>query len=127
MFVVAARDRVPHGILQQPVLGKPTGGGGMQPTYPTAAPGRQTGTQSIGEEVVVAVPPPLVVERNDEQVPALEGLQHRLTVGTTSQGIAETIGHLLEHTRVKQKLAHPVRLPAQNLLNEIVENKSMAS
>ena len=127
VLVVAARDRVPYGIGQQPVLGEPSAGRGVQLTDPVGMPGGQTGTQRVGEEVVVAVPPALVVERDDEQVLALERLQHRLTVGATGQGVAEAAGHLVEHGGVEQERAHLVRLPAQNLLDEVVEDEPMAS
>ena len=99
----------------------------MQLTDPVGIPGSQTGTQRVGEEVVVAVPPALVVERDDEQVLALKGLQHRLTVGATGQGVAQAAGHLVEHGGVEQERAHHVRLPAQNLLDEVVEDEPMAS
>ena len=127
VLVVAARDRVPHGIAQQPVLGEPSAGRGVQLTDAVGMPGSQTGTQRVGEQVVVAVPPALVVERDDEQVPALKRLQHRLTVGATGQGIAESARHLVEHRGVEQERADLVRLTAQNLLNEIVEDEPMAS
>ena len=34
--------------------------------------------KDVREELVIPIPPTLIVERNDEQVGALEGLQHRL-------------------------------------------------
>ena len=76
--------------------------------------------------MVVAVPPPLVVERDDEQVLALKGLEHRLTVGATGQGVAETSGQLVEHAGVQQERADLVRLPVQDLLDEVVEDEPMA-
>ena len=36
--------------------------------------------QDIREEVVIAIPPPLVVERNHKQIATLERLQHRAAV-----------------------------------------------
>ena len=127
VLVVAACDRVPHGIAQQPVLGEPSAGRGVQLADPVGMPGSQAGTQRVGEEVVVAVPPALVVERDDEQVLALEGLQHRLTVGATGQGVAQTAGQLVEHGGVEQERADLVRLPVQDLLDEVVEDEPMAS
>ena len=127
VLVVAARDRVPYGVGQQPVLGEPSAGRGVQLGDPVGVPGSQPGTQRVGEEVVVAVPPALVVERDDEQVLALEGLQHRLTVGATGQGVAEAAGQLVEHGGVEQERAYLVRLPVQHLLDEVVEDEPMAS
>ncbi len=77
--------------------------------------------------MVVAIPPALVVERDDEQVLALERLQHRLTVGTTGQGVAQPSGQLVEDGGVEQERAYLVRLPVQHLLDEVVEDESMAS
>ena len=99
----------------------------MQLTDPVGIAGGQTGAHGVGEQVVVAVPPALVVERDDEQVLALEGLQHRLTVGATGQGVAEVAGQLVEHGRVEQERAHVVRLPVQNLLDEVVQDEPVAS
>jgi hypothetical protein len=45
--------------------------------------------QDVGEQVVIAVPTTLVVERNDEEVSPLEGAQHRLAVASPGDGIAE--------------------------------------
>ena len=39
---------------------------------------QQTRAQDVGEEMVVAIPLAPVVERDHEQVAALERLQHRL-------------------------------------------------
>jgi hypothetical protein len=96
-------------------------------TDPVRIPGSQTGAQRIGEEVVVAVPPALVVEWDDEEVLALERLQHRLTVGATGQGVAEGAGHLIEHGGVEQERAYLVRLPVQDLLDEVVEDEPMTT
>ena len=127
VLVVAARDRMPYGIAQQPVVGEPSAGRGVQLGDPVGMPGGQTGTQCVGEEVVVAVPPALVVERDDEEVLALEGLEHRLTVGPAGQRVAETAGQLVEHGGVEQERADLVRLPVQDLLDEVVEDEPMAS
>ena len=127
VLMVAAHDRVPNGIAQQPVLREPSAGRGVQLTDAVGIPGRQTGTQRVGEQVVIAVPPPLVVQRDDEQIPALKRLQHPLTVAATGQGIAESARHLIEHRGTEQELADLVRLTPQNLLNEIVKDETMAS
>ena len=41
----------------------------------------QPGPEQVGEQVVVAVPAPPVVERDEEQVGALERLEHRGPAG----------------------------------------------
>ncbi len=85
MLVVAARDRMTHGIAEQPLVGEPSAGRGGQLTDPVGIPGSQTRTQCVGKEVVVAIPPTLIVERDDEHVLALKGLRHQLTIGATSR------------------------------------------
>ncbi len=95
VLVIAAHDRVPNGIAKQPVFREPSAGCGVQLTDAVGMPGGQTGAQRVGEQVVVAIPPPLVVQRDDEQIPALKGLQHRLTVGTTGQRVTEAARHLV--------------------------------
>ena len=127
VLVVAARDRVPHGIVQQPVLREPAAGRGVQLGGPVGMAGCQAGAQRVGEQVVIPVPPALVVERDDEQVLALEGLEHRLTVGATGQGVAEASGQLVEHGAVEQERANLVRLPVQDLLDEVVEDEPVAA
>jgi hypothetical protein len=112
VFGVAARDRVPYGIAGQPVLGQPSAGRGVQFTDPGGISAGHAGTQRVSEEVVVAVPPPLVVQRDNEQISALKRLEHLLTIGTTGQRITETARHLLQHRGVEQKRSHHLGLPA---------------
>ena len=100
VLVVTAGDGVPDGVGHQPVLREPSAGRRVQLGDPVGVLGGQTGTQGVGEEMVVAVPPPLVVERDDEQVLAVEGLQHRLTVGTTGQRVAQAAGQLVQHAGI---------------------------
>ena len=47
--------------------------------------------QDFGEQVVIAIPLALVVERNDEQVASLQGLQHPFAI-LCRFGRAETHG-----------------------------------
>ena len=49
---------------------------------------QQARLEVIGEELVIAIPPALVVERHDEQVAAFEGLQHRLAALLVGHDIA---------------------------------------
>ena len=117
----------PYGIDEKSVLGEPSAGGGVQLADPVAMPGSQTDPQRVGEQVVVAVPPALVIKRDDEQVLALKGLQHQLTVAAPSESVAQPAGQLVEHRGVEQERADHLRLPAQNLFNQVVKDKPMAS
>ena len=53
----------------------------------------ETGLQHVGEEMVVAVPPTLVVQRHQEEVVAVEQLEHRPAVGPAGDGVAQGSGH----------------------------------
>jgi hypothetical protein len=77
--------------------------------------------------VVVAVPPPLVVQGDDEEVLPLEGVQHRPAARSTGQGVAEAAGQLVEHRGVEQELPHLVRLPVQHLLQQVVQNEAVVA
>ena len=49
-------------------------------------------SQQIGKEMVIAVPTPLVVQWDDEQVGLFEIFQGLLAVFLTSEGIAQGAG-----------------------------------
>ncbi len=49
----------------------------------------QVRLQHIGEKVVIAIPLALVVERDDKQVAALQGLQHSPAIFLPSDSIAQ--------------------------------------
>ena len=86
----------------------------------------ESGAQRLGEQVVVAVPGPVVVERYHEQVVALEGLEHRLPVGAARDRVAQRTGQLAEHRGVQQEPAEPVGQPTEHLLDQVVEDEAMA-
>jgi hypothetical protein len=89
-------------------------------------PGDQTSPEGVGEQLVVAVPPALVIKRDDEEVLALEGLQHRLAVRTTGDRVAQPGGELVEHRGVEQVCAYLLGLPVEYLLDEVVEDEPLA-
>jgi HD superfamily phosphohydrolase YqeK len=48
---------------------------------------QQARTQHVREQMVVAIPPAAIVERDQEQVPAVQGLQHDLAPALAGDGI----------------------------------------
>ena len=84
--------------------------------------------QQVAEEVVVAIPVTLAVERNDEQVRALEMLQRLLARrgGVQGHGIAQGSAQPIEDRRAEQELADSRRLTPKDLLDEIVEHEAVA-
>ena len=61
--------------------------------------------QDVGEQVVIAVPATLIVERNDEEIPPLQGAQHRLAVASLGDSVTERAVHPFEDAGVQEK--HP--------------------
>ena len=84
--------------------------------------------QQVAKEVVVAIPVTLAVERNDEQVRALEMLQRLLARrgGVQGHGIAQGSAQPIEDRRAEQELADGRRLTPKDLLDEIVEHEAVA-
>ncbi len=68
---------------------------------------RTPGPQRLGEQVVVAEPASLVVERDDEDVRVLQGLEHRLPAVASGQGVAQRAGQPLEDRRARAGRSGP--------------------
>jgi hypothetical protein len=78
---VAPGQRVPDGVVGQAVLGVPLRRRAVQLRHAVRVLGLQVGAEQIGEEVVVAPPPALLVERDQEQAGPLDRLEQLLAVG----------------------------------------------
>ena len=78
--------------------------------------------QDVGEEVVVAVPVPPVVQRDHEQVVPLEGLEHAAAIGLTGEGVAQGAVHPVEDGRPQQEVLDVGRQALQDLLDEVVDD-----
>ena len=87
----------------------------------------QVRAEDVGEQVVVAVPLPPVVERDDEEVGALERHQGRLAAVASRDGVAERPGESLEDRRPQQELADVRRLAGEDLLAEIVHDVAVVA
>ena len=77
--------------------------------------------------MVVAVPLPLVVEGDDEQVPALEDLQRLAAVVAAGERVAQRAGHLLEHRGVEEEPANVAGLAVEHLLDQVVQDEAVAA
>jgi hypothetical protein len=64
-------------------------GSAVQGEGATGVLAKESSPERLREQVVVAVPGALVVERDDEQVAALELLEHGAAVATSGEGVAE--------------------------------------
>ena len=78
--------------------------------------------EELAEQVVVAVPLAAIVERDDERVRARERLERIGRVDRAEHRVAERWGHPIEDRRAEQERLEIVRLPPQDLLEEVVRD-----
>ena len=83
--------------------------------------------ECVGEQVVVAVPLARRIKGNDEQVASLESFQRLLPVGAAGQCVTQRAAQLSQYGGVEEELARLVRLAAQYLFHEIVEDEAVAA
>jgi hypothetical protein len=87
----------------------------------------ETRAQHVGEEVVVPVPVPAIVERYDEEVRPVELLEHRLAARRAGDGIAQGTGEPVEDTGVQEEVANVVGLAVEHLLHEVVDDEPIVA
>ena len=87
----------------------------------------QVAAQHLGKQVVVAVPVPLVVQRDHKQVRPLERFQHRLAPLLLCHRIAEWLAEAVQDRGVQEKLLQRRGLPCEHLVAQIVEHIAMAA
>jgi hypothetical protein len=80
----------------------------------------QLGAQVLGEQVVIAIGQPVLVERHHEQVAALQFAQHDLRIEALGQRVAQWGGQFLEHAGLKQEGDDVRWLARQNVLGQEV-------
>ena len=73
---------------------------------------QQVRAQHVRKEVVVAIPPAAVVERDHEQVPALQRLQHGLPAVLAGDGIAQRAAQPVQDGGLQQEASGPARADA---------------
>src|SRR3712207_5994297 len=82
-------QRVADSIGRQTVLLVPLARAPMQGRYLTGLLRHQMRRENFGKEVMVAIPVALVIQRNDEEVASLEGLQSSVAFLLVGDGIAQ--------------------------------------
>ena len=83
---------------------------------------QQVRPQHVGEELVIAIPAAAVVERDEEQVPSIEGLEHGLAVVLAGDGIAQRAGHAGQDRGLQQEAPDTLGLTLQDLLDQVVDD-----
>jgi hypothetical protein len=119
---VAGGERVPDGGHRLARIGVPLRGPQVEAGDVARPLLEQVGSEDVGEEMVVAVPVAAVVERDDEQVRTLEGLEHRPAVVPAGDRVAEGAAEAVEDRGVEEEPADVVGLSAEDLLDEVVHD-----
>jgi hypothetical protein len=127
LFEVVARHRVANRLRPLPVLLKPLGSPPMEDPDVDGPFLRQARSQDVGEQVVVAVPVPAVVQRNEEQVRPLQRLQHGLPVFVAGQGVAQGAVHPAQDRCLQQEAPDVVRLSLEHLTDEVVDDVAVVT
>ena len=78
--------------------------------------------EHVGEEVVVAVPVAPVIQRDEEEVAALQGRQPRAAARLAGDGVAQRAAQPVQDGGVQQEAAHRRGLALQHLLDQVVHD-----
>ena len=120
-------DRVLDRNLGLPVRIAPRGRSAIERRRALGLASFELGLEHLPEQMVVAEPAALVVEGDDEQVLALELLEHLRRVIAFEHGVAELRAHALENGGLKQELELR-RLDAVELLgSQIVRDEAVVA
>ena len=101
---------VPDRLLREVVALVPLAGALVQQRNQVRLLGEQVRPQHVGEQVVVAVPLPPIVQGHEEQVGALQGDEQLAAVVAAGDGVTERPGEPVENRRVQQEFANRVGL-----------------
>ena len=75
--------------------------------------------------MVVPVPASAVIQRDDEQVASVQGLQDLLPVPPAGEFITKRAAHTVKNRCLNQELLNLIGLIAQDLFNKVVQDKPM--
>ena len=119
---VLSGQRVADGFGPIAVLLIPLGGPPVQVGGGVGLLVQQARLEHVGEQVVIPIPVATVVERDQEEVPAIQGLQHRLATGLAGHGIAQRTAQPDEDRGPQQEASDVVGLTLQDLFREVIDD-----
>jgi hypothetical protein len=121
---------VTDGIGPEIVLFVPGTGSQMEAGYLVGLLLDQACLQNISKEMVIAIPLPPVIERNQEQVGPFEIFQGRggaVFFSLAQHSIAKRAAQTVEEAGVQQESLNVFRLLPQHLFNQIVHYEAVAA
>ncbi len=127
MAPIPGRLGVPDGVDREPVLRVPLGGHAVQTRNGRGVGPSKLETQEIGEQVVVAEPGPLPVDRVDEGTGILELEQDPLRAFRPKEAVRDRPVHALEDRRSQQELSHRLGLALEDLGEQVIGHGSLAA
>src|SRR5436309_5164160 len=89
----------------------------------------QSLSQQISEELVIAIPTPLVVQGHEEQVGMFDILEGCLpgNRGVQQNGITKRAAQTVENRRAEQERLDACRLLLENFFNQIIQHEMVAT
>ncbi len=118
---VARGDRVLDGAGDVPFTREPGAGPPVQVGDGVRRQALELADEQAAEQVVVAEPAPLAVERDHEQVRALELEQHLRAVAALGDRVGQRAAEAFEDRRAHQQLPHLARLAQDDSVPEVVD------
>ena len=104
--MVARGQGVADRLDRHGVAGVPVAGATMQLGDAFAVAAAQLALQQLGKKVVIAIPAPLVVQRNEEEVGRQQPLQQRRAAGQPGDCVAQVAAEPRQDRGVQQELLH---------------------
>jgi hypothetical protein len=123
---IVGGQRVADGLLGRPRLPVPGARPLVQGTHAARIGHRELAAQQLGEQMVVAVPLPVVVQRHQEQVLPLQRLDDLRGVGRAGDGVAERGTEPGEDGGSLQELPDLARLAAEYLIGQEADDEPVA-
>src|SRR5215212_324278 len=126
-LVVSGRDGLPDRPLEVASTLQPHARPFAQGGHQVGLAARELVEQQLGEEMVVAVPLSLLVQRNHEQVGAGELAQESARTLPTRDRIAQRASHRPQDRGLEQKLPYILGESSQNLLSQEGDDVAVAA
>ena len=87
----------------------------------------QTREEYVGEQVMVAIPLALIVERHQEQISSLELLEHRLPIGLAGDSVGRGPAQPGQDRGSEEELSDRIGLALEDLLDKVVDDVAIVA